>query len=35
MADFVQEAIAEHAERFGLGEQDVMCRTPRRNPAAP
>jgi integrase len=29
MADFMQEAIAEHIERFGLGEHDVMCRTPR------
>jgi hypothetical protein len=25
MAVFVQEAIAEHTERFGLGKQDVMC----------
>jgi integrase len=29
MAVFVQEAITEHTERFRLGEQDVMCRTPR------
>jgi integrase len=28
-ADFVQEAIAEHTDRFGLGKQDVLCRTPR------
>jgi hypothetical protein len=27
---FVQEAIADHAERFELGEDDVLCRTPRR-----
>jgi integrase len=29
MPVFVQEAIAEHTERFGLGEKDVMRRTPR------
>lgn len=29
MAAFVQEAIEEHTERFRLGEQDVLCRTPR------
>jgi hypothetical protein len=27
MPDFVQEAIAEHAERLKLGENDVLCRT--------
>jgi integrase len=27
---FVQEAIADHAERLELGADDVLCRTPRR-----
>jgi integrase len=27
---FVQEAIVDHAERLELGENDVLCRTPRR-----
>jgi hypothetical protein len=32
MQDFVQEAIAEHAERLKLGENDVLCRTAKGTP---